>query len=60
MAVTDTLPDAALFPAVRRTPLPGGYMGKLLRVDLSAGRPRMLLSDPPAWFRQACCGILSP
>src|SRR5712692_4636172 len=27
-----------LFPAVRRTPLPGGYMGKLLRVDLSAGR----------------------
>ncbi len=27
-----------LFPAVRRTPLPGGYMGKLLRVDLASGR----------------------
>src|ERR1041384_5376738 len=26
-----------LFPKVRRTPLPGGYMGKLLRVDLTAG-----------------------
>ena len=26
-----------LFPASRRTPLPGGYMGKLLRVDLTAG-----------------------
>jgi aldehyde:ferredoxin oxidoreductase len=27
-----------LFPAQRTTPLPGGYMGKLLHVDLSAGR----------------------
>ena len=26
-----------LFPKVRRTPLPGGYMGKLLRIDLTAG-----------------------
>jgi aldehyde:ferredoxin oxidoreductase len=25
------------FPAQRRTRLPGGYMGKILRVDLSAG-----------------------
>jgi len=31
-------PPAELFPATRHTPLPGGYMGKLLRVDLSAGR----------------------
>src|SRR5207244_7891149 len=27
-----------LFPATRTTPLPGGYMGKLLHVDLSSGR----------------------
>lgn len=26
-----------VFPAVRRTPLPGGYMGKLLRVDMTSG-----------------------
>jgi aldehyde:ferredoxin oxidoreductase len=26
-----------LFPPVRQTPLPGGYMGKLLRVDLTTG-----------------------
>ena len=26
-----------LFPATRATPLPGGYMGKILRVDLSRG-----------------------
>src|SRR5207302_8258323 len=26
-----------LFPTVRTTPLPGGYMGKLLRVDLTTG-----------------------
>ncbi len=31
-------PHPDLFPSVRRTPLPGGYMGKLLRVDLTAGR----------------------
>src|SRR5437016_4033888 len=30
--------EQGLFPTIRRTPLPGGYMGKLLRVDLSAGR----------------------
>src|SRR5262245_29781306 len=29
-----------LFPAVRRSRLPGGYMGKLLRVDLSTGTLR--------------------
>lgn len=26
-----------LFPRFRKTPLPGGYMGKLLRVDLTSG-----------------------
>ena len=26
-----------LFPVSRTTPLPGGYMGKLLRVDLTSG-----------------------
>ncbi|HEY7066012.1 MAG TPA: aldehyde ferredoxin oxidoreductase N-terminal domain-containing protein [Chloroflexota bacterium] len=35
-APTSTLDE--LFPTVRHTPLPGGYMGKFLRVDLSAGR----------------------
>jgi aldehyde:ferredoxin oxidoreductase len=38
MATTAPPPLADLFPAVRRTQLPGGYMGKLLRVDLDAGR----------------------
>ena len=39
MAVAEprTLGDG-LFPRERRTPLPGGYMGRLLHVDLSAGR----------------------
>ena len=27
----------SLFPAQRTTPLPGGYMGKILRVDLTSG-----------------------
>ena len=27
----------SLFPSTRTTPLPGGYMGKLLRVDLTTG-----------------------
>ena len=27
----------SLFPSTRTTPLPGGYMGKLLRVDLTRG-----------------------
>ena len=27
-----------LFPAQRTTPLPGGYMGKILRVDLTTGK----------------------
>ena len=27
----------SLFPAKRTTPLPGGYMGKILRVDLTTG-----------------------
>jgi len=26
-----------LFPTERTTPLPGGYMGKILRVDLTTG-----------------------
>ena len=26
-----------LFPKTRTTPLPGGYMGKILRVDLTTG-----------------------
>jgi aldehyde:ferredoxin oxidoreductase len=30
----------ALFPAARTTPLPGGYMGKILRVDLTTGTLR--------------------
>src|SRR3954468_12037323 len=38
MATTVPTPAAEPFPAVRHTPLPGGYMGKLLRVDLSSGR----------------------
>jgi aldehyde:ferredoxin oxidoreductase len=29
---------ASFFPAVRKTRLPGGYMGKILRVDLSSGK----------------------
>ena len=29
-----------LFPASRTTPIPGGYMGRILRVDLSTGRLR--------------------
>jgi aldehyde:ferredoxin oxidoreductase len=29
--------SSELFPATRTTPLPGGYMGKLLRVDLTSG-----------------------
>src|SRR6266511_5131251 len=28
----------SVFPIDRKTPLPGGYMGKLLHVDLTAGR----------------------
>src|SRR6266540_3120298 len=38
MATQAPTTAAELFPAVRRTPLPGGYMGKILRVDLTAGR----------------------
>ena len=30
----------SLFPASRTTPLPGGYMGKILRVDLTTGSIR--------------------
>ena len=29
-----------LFPTHRKTKLPGGYMGKILRVDLTAGSMR--------------------
>jgi aldehyde:ferredoxin oxidoreductase len=29
-----------LFPPKRTTPLPGGYMGKILRVDLATGSMR--------------------
>ena len=29
-----------IFPAQRTTPLPGGYMGKILRVDLTTGNYR--------------------
>ena len=29
-----------LFPSPRSTPLPGGYMGKILRVDLTSGSMR--------------------
>jgi len=29
-----------LFPAQRKTNLPGGYMGKILRVDLTTGSMR--------------------
>ncbi|HEX9442996.1 MAG TPA: aldehyde ferredoxin oxidoreductase N-terminal domain-containing protein [Candidatus Binatia bacterium] len=29
-----------LFPQTRRTPLPGGYMGKILRVDMTSGQVR--------------------
>ena len=32
------LDPVELFPRQRRTPLPGGYMGKILRVNLSTGR----------------------
>ena len=32
--------SAELFPATRQTKLPGGYMGKLLRVDLTSGTIR--------------------
>src|SRR4051812_13479658 len=41
-----------LFPAMRRTRLPGGYMGKLLHVDLSAGRTQDLnLPEEPVLRR---------
>lgn len=41
-----------LFPAVRRTPLPLGYMGRLLSVDLSAGSLRDLnLPEEPVLRR---------
>jgi aldehyde:ferredoxin oxidoreductase len=30
----------SLFPTSRTTPLPGGYMGKILRVDLTTGALR--------------------
>src|SRR5437868_10792705 len=42
MAISAPMPAASgqLFPSVRQTPLPGGYMGKLLRVDLTAGTCR--------------------
>jgi len=37
------------FPAARRTRLPGGYMGRILRVDLSTGSLRdELLPEEPA------------
>ena len=29
-----------LFPAQRKTPLPGGYMGRILRLDLTTGSTR--------------------
>ena len=29
--------NGELFPRERKTALPGGYMGKILRVDLSSG-----------------------
>ena len=29
----------SLFPTNRTTPLPGGYMGKILRVDLNHRNP---------------------
>jgi hypothetical protein len=35
-----------IFPAQRHTRLPGGYMGKILRVDLSKGE--LLYEDLPA------------
>src|SRR5437867_501987 len=37
-ATSPPISSSELFPAQRRTPLPGGYMGKLLHVDLSAGQ----------------------
>jgi aldehyde:ferredoxin oxidoreductase len=37
-----------LFPAHRTTPLPGGYMGKILRVDLGTGTLKdEILSEEP-------------
>ena len=47
-----------LFPQVRRTPLPGGYMGKVLRVDLSSGNfDELTLPEEPVlrklWGGQA-------
>lgn len=41
--MTETLSDYTnFFPAVRATRLPGGYMGKVLRVDLTTGKFRDL------------------
>ncbi len=37
MAITNS-DYANFFPIQRKTPLPGGYMGKILRVDLSTGK----------------------
>ena len=58
-----TSPGEPPHPATRRTPLPGGYMGKLLRVDLSAGICQdMDLPDEPVlrryWGGQALATYL--
>jgi len=31
---------SGLFPSWRKTPVPGGYVGKILRVDLTSGSIR--------------------
>jgi aldehyde:ferredoxin oxidoreductase len=61
MSPTDVLD--ALCPVNRRTPLPGGYMGKLLHVDLTSGRCRDLgLPESPLlrklWGGQALANYL--
>src|SRR5690349_8603765 len=53
----------ALCPLTRRTPLPGGYMGRLLHVDLTTGRCRPLgLPEEPLlrrlWGGQALATYL--
>src|SRR5262245_40639146 len=30
--------DSGVFPSTRQTPLPGGYMGKILHVDMTSGQ----------------------
>jgi len=48
-----------LFPSQRTTSLPGGYIGKILRVDLTTGsmRNENLPEKPVMNYPAASCGV---